>query len=259
MIIDDNIVICTHIQAAQNMIHPHPTNIIHGRFWKVGCRDVVEPAEVPRFLYEENVSNRPGSISITQPRRIAAISVWAPAPKWCRDAKTRDENITKGREMRERCTNMCLFEEEKHSNAQMQRWLAKLVSSCQVANRVASELGCEVGGPTVSVLQHFATILYQDYHLRSSRLSTVKYTFCRFVLAKFIAEVIRAGLVGFHVRFSNRTSSETRIKWPEGRFQAAVHLRMPFHLSIFLCVRACHCIWSWTVQTTVRNLPAEQT
>ncbi|CAK9072705.1 Probable ATP-dependent RNA helicase prh1, partial [Durusdinium trenchii] len=30
---------------------------------------------VPRFLYEENVSNRPGSISITQPRRIAAISV----------------------------------------------------------------------------------------------------------------------------------------------------------------------------------------
>lgn len=65
--------------------------------------------QVPRFLYEEHVSNRPGSISITQPRRIAAISV---------------------------------------------------------ANRVAAELGCEVGG-----------------------------------------------LVGYHVRFSNRTSSETRIKY----------------------------------------------
>ena len=70
-----------HIEAAQNMIHARPTSIIHGTLWKVGCRDVVEPAEVPRFLYEENVSNRPGSISITQPRRIAAISVLAPAAK----------------------------------------------------------------------------------------------------------------------------------------------------------------------------------
>jgi hypothetical protein len=63
-----------HFQQVSFMEH-------HGTLWKVGCRDVVEPAEVPRFLYEENVSNRPGSISITQPRRIAAISVLAPAAK----------------------------------------------------------------------------------------------------------------------------------------------------------------------------------
>eukprot|EP00913_Durusdinium_trenchii_P018736 g17606.t1 len=66
---------------------------------------------VPRFLYEAAVATRPGSIAVTQPRRIAAISV---------------------------------------------------------AHRVASEMGCEVGD-----------------------------------------------LVGYHVRFLNRTSSKTKLKCPK--------------------------------------------
>ncbi|CAK8997295.1 unnamed protein product [Durusdinium trenchii] len=65
--------------------------------------------QVPRFLYEAAVATRPGSIAVTQPRRIAAISV---------------------------------------------------------AHRVASEMGCEVGD-----------------------------------------------LVGYHVRFLNRTSSKTKLKY----------------------------------------------
>lgn len=144
---------------------------------------------------------------------------------------------------------MCLFAEEQHNNAQMQRWLAKLVSSCQVANRVASELGCEVGGPTVSVLRPYyqARLQGQTGWVLSSMLSVVL-SFCACRIHSW-SDASRLGGFSCAIFQLHIVRDQNQVTWGKIDFKLMpFHIFSPFHFSSCVSVslylimnRADHC------------------